>query len=314
MRSRGCRRHRRRRRCRPARSRYCPRAGPPSSERGRRRRRRARPRRAAPAMPLPIIRKSGLQIFALSYHPCFSTSAAAAAATTQFTSQPPVRRASAHARARCSTPRRRARKRRFIVSNPTVWRLHERRVRRRHRRRPILMPDGERHKNLQTVGRDLRRADPRARRSRQRDRRRRRRRGRRHRRLCRGDVPARRPRRPGADDAAGAGRQRDRRQGRRQPCAGQEPDRRVSSAGAGASSIRRCSSTLPRREFRAGLYEVIKYGVIASRPLFERVAAAAAGAVQARPRRADGRSSPSRAASRRESSSRTSARRACGGR
>jgi 3-dehydroquinate synthase len=30
--------------------------------------------------------------------------------------------------------------------------------------------------------------------------------------------------------------------------------------------------TLPRREFRAGLYEVIKYGVIASRPLFERIA------------------------------------------
>jgi 3-dehydroquinate synthase len=30
--------------------------------------------------------------------------------------------------------------------------------------------------------------------------------------------------------------------------------------------------TLPRREFRAGLYEVVKYGVIASRPLFDRVA------------------------------------------
>ena len=30
-------------------------------------------------------------------------------------------------------------------------------------------------------------------------------------------------------------------------------------------------ATLPRREFRAGLYEVIKYGVIASRDLFERV-------------------------------------------
>ena len=30
--------------------------------------------------------------------------------------------------------------------------------------------------------------------------------------------------------------------------------------------------TLPRREFRAGLYEVVKYGVIASRPLFERMA------------------------------------------
>jgi 3-dehydroquinate synthase len=33
--------------------------------------------------------------------------------------------------------------------------------------------------------------------------------------------------------------------------------------------------SLPRREFRSGLYEVVKYGVIASRPLFERVAAAA---------------------------------------
>jgi 3-dehydroquinate synthase len=30
-------------------------------------------------------------------------------------------------------------------------------------------------------------------------------------------------------------------------------------------------ATLPRREFRAGLYEVIKYGVIASRTLFERI-------------------------------------------
>ncbi len=29
---------------------------------------------------------------------------------------------------------------------------------------------------------------------------------------------------------------------------------------------------MPRREFRAGLYEVVKYGVIASRPLFERTA------------------------------------------
>src|SRR3954454_16498614 len=32
-------------------------------------------------------------------------------------------------------------------------------------------------------------------------------------------------------------------------------------------------STLPRREFRSGLYEVVKYGVIASRKLFERTAA-----------------------------------------
>jgi 3-dehydroquinate synthase len=32
-------------------------------------------------------------------------------------------------------------------------------------------------------------------------------------------------------------------------------------------------ATLPRREFRAGMYEVIKYGVIASRGLFDRVSA-----------------------------------------
>jgi 3-dehydroquinate synthase len=30
--------------------------------------------------------------------------------------------------------------------------------------------------------------------------------------------------------------------------------------------------TLPRREFRSGLYEVVKYGMIASRPLFDRLA------------------------------------------
>ena len=41
-------------------------------------------------------------------------------------------------------------------------------------------------------------------------------------------------------------------------------------------------ATLPRREFRAGLYEVIKYGVIASRPLFERVAAMLQGDLRAR--------------------------------
>ncbi len=32
-------------------------------------------------------------------------------------------------------------------------------------------------------------------------------------------------------------------------------------------------TTLPRREFRAGLYEAIKYGVIASRPLFDQIEA-----------------------------------------
>ena len=44
-------------------------------------------------------------------------------------------------------------------------------------------------------------------------------------------------------------------------------------------------ATLPRREFRAGLYEVVKYGVIASRPLFDRRRGIAAGALHARRRR-----------------------------
>ena len=34
--------------------------------------------------------------------------------------------------------------------------------------------------------------------------------------------------------------------------------------------------SLPRREFRSGLYEMVKYGVIASRPLFERLASSVA--------------------------------------
>ena len=42
---------------------------------------------------------------------------------------------------------------------------------------------------------------------------------------------------------------------------------------AGTAHASRVPRTEPRREFRAGLYEVIKYGMIASRPLFDRVAA-----------------------------------------
>ena len=81
---------------------------------------------------------------------------------------------------------------------------------------PILVPDGERYKQLATVVAHLRRAGPRQRRSRVDDHHVRRRRHRRHGRLRRGDLPARHRARPRADDAAGAGRQRDRRQGRRQ--------------------------------------------------------------------------------------------------
>jgi 3-dehydroquinate synthase len=46
---------------------------------------------------------------------------------------------------------------------------------------------------------------------------------------------------------------------------GKNLDRRVSSAGAVVIDPD-LLGTLPRREFRAGLYEVVKYGVIASRP------------------------------------------------
>jgi 3-dehydroquinate synthase len=41
--------------------------------------------------------------------------------------------------------------------------------------------------------------------------------------------------------------------------------------------------TLPRREFRSGLYEVIKYGVIASRPLFDRLRDTLAAVVDRKP-------------------------------
>ena len=44
-------------------------------------------------------------------------------------------------------------KRRFIVSNPTVWRLHGDALADLTREEPILLPDGERFKNLATVGR-----------------------------------------------------------------------------------------------------------------------------------------------------------------
>ena len=129
---------------------------------------------------------------------------------------------------------------RFVVSSPTVWRLHGDALQRRStREEPILIPDGERFKNLATVGRiydALIRAKADRGAAHRRDRRRR---HRRHGRLRRGHVPARHAGRPGADDAAGAGGQRDRRQGRRQSSAGQESDRRVSSAGCGRWSIRR---------------------------------------------------------------------------
>ena len=64
--------------------------------------------------------------------------------------------------------------------------------------------------------------------------------------------------------------------------------------------------TLPRREFRAGLYEVIKYGMTSSPSLFDRVARERKAIFARDAGRADRRSSPSRAGSRPTSSPRTS--------
>jgi 3-dehydroquinate synthase len=161
--------------------------------------------------------------------------------------------------------------RRFIVSNPTVWRFHQERFRAVTSEEPILIPDGERFKNLATVGRIY-------------------------------DALLR----AGADRASaliavGGGVVGD--------IAGfaaatylrgipvvQVPTTllaQVDSSVGGKVGVNHpmgknligafhapaavaidpvVLSTLPRREFRAGLYEVVKYGVIASPRLFERVA------------------------------------------
>jgi 3-dehydroquinate synthase len=161
--------------------------------------------------------------------------------------------------------------RRFLVSNPTVWRIHEPLFAGLTPEEPILIPDGERYKNLQTVGRIY---DA----------------------LIRAHAD-----RASAIVAIGGGVLGD--------TAGfaaatflrgipvvQIPTTllaQVDSAVGGKVGVNHAQgknligafhppalvvvdptllSTLPRREFRAGLYEVVKYGVIASRPLFDRVA------------------------------------------
>jgi 3-dehydroquinate synthase len=162
--------------------------------------------------------------------------------------------------------------RRFIVSNPTVWRFHSSAFAGASAEEPILIPDGERFKHLQTVSRIY-------------------------------DALLRaRADRASAIVAAGGGVVGD--------IAGfaaatylrgipvvQVPTTllgQVDSAIGGKVGVNHAMgknligafhppalvaidpellATLPRREFRAGLYEVIKYGVIASRPLFDRVSA-----------------------------------------
>jgi 3-dehydroquinate synthase len=160
--------------------------------------------------------------------------------------------------------------RRFIVSNPTVWGFHASAFAEISGEEPILIPDGERFKQLQTVSRIY-------------------------------DALLRaRADRASAIVAVGGGVIGD--------IAGfaaatylrgipvvQVPTTllaQVDSAIGGKVGVNHAMgknligafhppalvaidpellATLPRREFRAGLYEVIKYGVIASRPLFDRV-------------------------------------------
>ena len=163
-------------------------------------------------------------------------------------------------------------RRRFLVSNPTVWRLHEASFASLTAEEPILIPDGERYKNLHTVGRIY---DA----------------------LVRAHAD-----RGSALVAVGGGVLGD--------TAGfaaatylrglpivQIPTTllaQVDSAVGGKVGVNHAQGknligafhppalvivdpallvTLPRREFRAGLYEVIKYGVIANRGLFDGVAA-----------------------------------------
>jgi 3-dehydroquinate synthase len=161
-------------------------------------------------------------------------------------------------------------RRRFIVSNPTVWRLHADTLSGLSTEDPILIPDGERYKQLATVGR-----------------------------IYDALIKA------AADRATtivavGGGVVGD--------IAGfaaatylrgvpvvQVPTTllaQVDSAIGGKVGVNHAAgknligayhqptavivdpevlASLPRREFRAGLYEVVKYGVIASRPLFDHV-------------------------------------------
>lgn len=162
--------------------------------------------------------------------------------------------------------------RRFIVSNPAVWRLHGERFRGVATDEPILIPDGERFKHLATVGRIY---DA----------------------LIRASAD-----RASAVIAIGGGVVGD--------IAGfaaatylrgvpvvQVPTTllaQVDSSVGGKVGVNHpmgknligafhapaavlidpgLLGTLPRREFRAGLYEVVKYGVIASRALFDRIQA-----------------------------------------
>jgi len=162
--------------------------------------------------------------------------------------------------------------RRFVVSSPVVWRLHGARLQEALGRvEPILLPDGERFKNLQSVSRVYEA-------------------------LIRAGAD-----RGSAIVAVGGGVVGD-----TAGFAAASFLRGITLAHVPTTLLAQVDSsiggkvgvnhalgknligafhqpavvvidpqllkTLPRREFRSGLYEVIKYGMIASRPLFDRLA------------------------------------------
>ena len=161
--------------------------------------------------------------------------------------------------------------RRFIVSNPTVWKLHGAALEHISSAEPILIPDGERFKTLQTTARIYEA-------------------------LIRGEAD-----RGCAIVAIGGGVVGDvggfaAATYLRGVTLVQVPTTllaQVDSSIGGKVGVNHqlgknligsfhhasvvaidplLLTTLPRREFRSGLYEVVKYGMIASRGLFDRVA------------------------------------------
>ena len=88
--------------------------------------------------------------------------------------------------------------------------------------------------------------------------------------LLRGDLPARRRGRAGADHGRRAGRLRLRRQDRRRPPGGARTTSARSISRPRCSPTRRCSRRCPSEELRAGFAEVVKTALIAGGPLWER--------------------------------------------
>ena len=178
----------------------------------------------------------------------------------------------------------RAPARRFVVSTAPVWEHHSEAVAMISEEEPILLPDGERYKNVTTVMR-----------------------------IYDALIRATADRATCLSPSAAASSATSPASRRRRSCAAipvvQVPTTllaQVDSAIGGKTGVNHplgknligayhqplavlvdplLLGGLPRREFRAGLYEVVKYGIIASRPLFDRIVHGPPEAVRARGRR-----------------------------